>query len=89
MAVGLLSPQLYVDSQHHAKELQGLFRESWLFAVLMLELQRVSHIGVRLGGVDVLLQCDKEGKPRAFLPYLGPEGVGGYRKKCDDVAAKG
>ena len=29
------------------------------------------------------------GKPRAFLPYLGPEGVGGYRKTCDDVAAKG
>ena len=29
------------------------------------------------------------GKPRTFLPYLGPEGVGGYRKKCDDVAAKG
>jgi cyclohexanone monooxygenase len=29
------------------------------------------------------------GKPHAFLPYLGPEGVGGYRKKCDEVAAKG
>jgi cation diffusion facilitator CzcD-associated flavoprotein CzcO len=29
------------------------------------------------------------GKPRAFLPYLAPEGVGGYRKKCDEVAAKG
>jgi len=29
------------------------------------------------------------GKPRAFLPYLGPEGVGGYRKQCDEVAAKG
>src|SRR5713101_3418015 len=28
------------------------------------------------------------GKPRAFLPYLGPEGVGGYRRKCDEVAAK-
>jgi cation diffusion facilitator CzcD-associated flavoprotein CzcO len=28
------------------------------------------------------------GKPRAFLPYLGPEGVGGYRKKCAEVAAK-
>jgi cyclohexanone monooxygenase len=27
------------------------------------------------------------GKPPAFLPYLGPEGVGGYRKKCDEVAA--
>jgi cation diffusion facilitator CzcD-associated flavoprotein CzcO len=29
------------------------------------------------------------GKPKAFLPYLGPEGVGGYRKKCDEVAANG
>jgi cyclohexanone monooxygenase len=29
------------------------------------------------------------GKPRAFLPYLGPAGVGGYRKTCDEVAAKG
>jgi cyclohexanone monooxygenase len=29
------------------------------------------------------------GKPRVFLPYLGPEGVGGYRKTCDEVAAKG
>jgi cation diffusion facilitator CzcD-associated flavoprotein CzcO len=29
------------------------------------------------------------GKPRAFLPYLCPEGVGGYRRKCDEVAANG
>ncbi|HET8997435.1 MAG TPA: NAD(P)/FAD-dependent oxidoreductase [Acetobacteraceae bacterium] len=29
------------------------------------------------------------GKPRAFLPYLGPQGVGGYRRTCDEVAAKG
>jgi cation diffusion facilitator CzcD-associated flavoprotein CzcO len=29
------------------------------------------------------------GKPRVFLPYLGPQGVGGYRKTCDEVAAKG
>jgi cyclohexanone monooxygenase len=29
------------------------------------------------------------GKPRKFMPYLGLEGVGGYRKKCDEVAAKG
>ena len=26
------------------------------------------------------------GKPRIFMPYVG--GVGAYRKKCDDVAAK-
>ncbi len=30
-----------------------------------------------------------EGKPRRFLPYLGPEGVGGYRRKCAEVAEKG
>jgi cation diffusion facilitator CzcD-associated flavoprotein CzcO len=29
------------------------------------------------------------GKPRAFLPYLGPAGVGGYRKTCDEVARNG
>jgi cation diffusion facilitator CzcD-associated flavoprotein CzcO len=29
------------------------------------------------------------GKPRAFLPYLGPAGVGGYRKTCDEVAGNG
>jgi cation diffusion facilitator CzcD-associated flavoprotein CzcO len=28
-------------------------------------------------------------KPRAFLPYLDPEGVGGYRKRCEEVAANG
>jgi cation diffusion facilitator CzcD-associated flavoprotein CzcO len=27
------------------------------------------------------------GKPRVFMPYIG--GVGNYRKKCDEVAAKG
>lgn len=28
-------------------------------------------------------------KPRPFLPYLGPEGIGGYWKRCDEIAAKG
>jgi hypothetical protein len=26
---------------------------------------------------------------RRFLPYLGPEGVGGYRRKCAEIAEKG
>ena len=30
-----------------------------------------------------------EGKPRRFLPYLGPEGVGGYRRKCAEIAENG
>jgi hypothetical protein len=29
------------------------------------------------------------GKPRRFLPYLCPEGVGGYRRKCAEVAESG
>src|SRR6185437_9264064 len=35
------------------------------------------------------MSANIQGKPRAFLPYLGPEGVGGYRRKCDEVAAQG
>jgi cyclohexanone monooxygenase len=27
------------------------------------------------------------GKPRVFMPYIG--GVGPYREKCDEIAAKG
>ena len=34
------------------------------------------------------MSANISGKPRAFLPYLGPEGVGGYRRKCEEVAAK-
>jgi hypothetical protein len=32
---------------------------------------------------------DDTSKPRAFLPYFGPEGIGGYRKRCAEIAAKG
>ena len=30
-----------------------------------------------------------QGKARRFLPYLGPEGVGGYRRKCAEIAENG
>jgi cyclohexanone monooxygenase len=33
------------------------------------------------------LGANVPGKPRVFLPYVG--GIGRYRKKCDEVAAKG
>jgi cyclohexanone monooxygenase len=29
------------------------------------------------------------GKAHKFLAYIGPEGVGGYRRHCDEVSAKG
>jgi hypothetical protein len=29
------------------------------------------------------------GKAKKFLAYIGPEGVGGCRRTCDEVVAKG
>jgi hypothetical protein len=29
------------------------------------------------------------GKARKFLAYIGPEVVGGYRRTCDEIVAKG
>jgi cation diffusion facilitator CzcD-associated flavoprotein CzcO len=42
-----------------------------------------------VGANSWYMSANIPGKPRAFLPYLAPEGVGGYRRKCDEVAAKG
>jgi phenylpropionate dioxygenase-like ring-hydroxylating dioxygenase large terminal subunit len=67
MHTGLLEPRLYTDPQHQTRESEILFRESWLFAGLMLELQGRSHMGVHLGDAGVLLQLDDSGRPRAFL----------------------
>ena len=57
--------------------------------------QWVAHVNeivnmtLMVGANSWYMSANIPGKPRAFLPYLGPEGVGGYRKKCDEVAAKG
>ena len=49
----------------------------------------VVNMTLMVGANSWYMSANIPGKPRAFLPYLGPEGVGGYRKKCDEVAAKG
>jgi cation diffusion facilitator CzcD-associated flavoprotein CzcO len=55
----------------------------------------VAHVNETVGGTLLpranswWMSANIAGKPRAFLPYLDPEGVGGYRKRCDEVAAKG
>ena len=67
MPAGLIDPRLYRDAAHHADELQGLFRQSWVFGGLLLELQGLAHQVVLVAGTEVLLQCDKSGRPRAFL----------------------
>jgi cation diffusion facilitator CzcD-associated flavoprotein CzcO len=56
--------------------------------------QWVSHVNEVVGATLMTranswyMGANIAGKPRAFLPYLGPEGVGGYRKKCIEIAAK-
>ena len=49
----------------------------------------VVNMTLMVGANSWYMSANIPGKPKAFLPYLGPEGVGGYRKKCDEVAAKG
>ena len=65
--IGLIHPKAYVAQEHLEREYAELFRTSWLFAGLMLELQDGKYQGVRLGDIEVLLQRDEEGAPRAFL----------------------
>ena len=55
--------------------------------------QWVAHVNeivnqtLMTGANSWYMSANIPGKPRAFLPYLGPESVGGYRKKCDEVSA--
>src|SRR6266446_4999985 len=57
--------------------------------------QWVAHVNeivnktLMTGANSWYMSANIAGKPRAFLPYLGPEGVGGYRRKCDEIAAQG
>jgi len=57
--------------------------------------QWVAHVNeivnatLMTGANSWYMSANIPGKPRAFLPYLGPAGVGGYRQKCDEVAAAG
>ena len=57
--------------------------------------QWVAHVNEIVSGTLMTganswyMSANIAGKPRAFLPYLDPEGVGGYRKRCDEIAAKG
>jgi cyclohexanone monooxygenase len=70
-------------------------RKTTIEATLQAQEQWVAHVNEVVNATLMTsanswyMSANIPGKPRAFLPYLGPEGVGGYRKKCDEVAAKG
>jgi phenylpropionate dioxygenase-like ring-hydroxylating dioxygenase large terminal subunit len=63
----MISPRQYCDPNHHNAEVAGLFSNVWLFIGLRLELEGLSHQGIRVGDTNVLLQCDAQGQPRAYL----------------------
>ncbi|MGN6704256.1 MAG: aromatic ring-hydroxylating oxygenase subunit alpha [Burkholderiaceae bacterium] len=64
---GLISPDCYRDPAHHARELRSLFARHWIFAGMLFELDGLAHRGVRIGDAEVIVQRDREGRPRAFL----------------------
>ena len=47
----------------------------------------VAHTTLYPQAASWYMGANIQGKPRVFMPYIG--GVGAYRQKCDDVAAKG
>lgn len=63
----MITPKLYVDPLHHSREIAEMFASVWVFVGLKFELRGLSHQGVRVGSTNLLLQCDNEGKPRAYL----------------------
>ena len=66
-ARGLISPSFYRDSEHLLLEYEYLFHQSWSFVGLAFELEGLSHRGVKIGKTSVIIQQDKNGKPRAYL----------------------
>src|SRR4029453_67444 len=47
----------------------------------------VGHLTLYPRAASWYMGANVPGKPRIFMPYVG--GVGAYRQKCDEVAAKG
>jgi cyclohexanone monooxygenase len=48
---------------------------------------RVAHMTLYPSAASWYMGANIPGKPRVFMPYIG--GVGAYREKCDEIAAKG
>lgn len=67
MSSGLITPNHYYSPQTLSDEYSRLFSQSWSFVGLMLEHQNGEHQGIKLGSTSLIIQCDKQGRPRAFL----------------------
>jgi cyclohexanone monooxygenase len=74
---------VYLDRQGHATiEPTAEAQEAWVRHV-----DEVGHMTLYPLAPSWYMGANIPGKPRIFMPYIG--GVGVYRQKCDEVAAKG
>ena len=67
MCNGLLNPAQYREPQALADEHALIFARTWNFVGLLFEQEAGQHRGVKLGATSLIIQCDKQGRPRAFL----------------------
>ncbi|MGE0805347.1 MAG: aromatic ring-hydroxylating dioxygenase subunit alpha [Burkholderiaceae bacterium] len=67
MTPGSIDPVSYRDPQWLLHEYASLFRRCWIFAGLLFELDGHGHRVTSIGDVEILLQRDADGRPRAFL----------------------
>ncbi|HYR70160.1 MAG TPA: NAD(P)/FAD-dependent oxidoreductase [Candidatus Acidoferrum sp.] len=73
----------YLRHQGHASiEATAEAQEAWVQHV-----NEVGHMTLYPLAKSWYMGANVPGKPRIFMPYIG--GVGVYRQKCDEVAAKG
>ena len=63
----MLLPIWYRDPNQFEIERLQIFANTWLFVGLMFELDGLTHQGVTVADTSLVLQCDSQGKPRAFL----------------------
>ena len=73
----------YMVSQgHRAIEATTEAEDQWVAHV-----NEVGHMTLYPLAKSWYMGANIPGKPRIFMPYIG--GVGLYRQKCDEIAAKG
>jgi len=82
---GLIPPAYYRDPPHLAIEHLQIFQNTWSFVGLRFELAGLSHQGVRIGDKSIVVQCDKSGKPRAYLNVCSHR----HAQLCDTGLHKG
>jgi phenylpropionate dioxygenase-like ring-hydroxylating dioxygenase large terminal subunit len=82
---GLIPPSDYTSKQNLADEYKTLFYTNWNFVGLKLELEGGKHRGVKVAEVEIIIQLDKNGKPRAYRNVCSHR----HAKLCEQGAHDG